>query len=76
MEFDRITQTPDVMGGKACIRGMRVTVGMLVGQIGAGRSIEELVADYPYLERDDILQALKYAAWLAHNSGIVTTERP
>jgi uncharacterized protein (DUF433 family) len=51
------------MGGKACVRGMRVTVGMLVGQIGAGRSIEEVLTDYPYLEREDILQALRYAAW-------------
>ena len=60
---DRITQNPQVMGGKPCIRGIRVTVGMLVGQIGAGRSIEELLTDYPYLEREDILQALRYAAW-------------
>jgi len=44
---------------------MRVTVGMIVGQIGAGRTIEELLTDYPYLEREDILQALRYAAWLA-----------
>jgi uncharacterized protein (DUF433 family) len=65
MEFDRITQTPGVMGGKACIRGMRVTVGMVVGQIGAGRSVEDILTDYPYLERDDILQAVRYAAWLA-----------
>jgi uncharacterized protein (DUF433 family) len=62
-DLDRITQNPLVMGGKACIRGMRVTVGMIVGQIGAGRSIEELLSDYPYLEREDILQALRYAAW-------------
>lgn len=61
--LDRITQQPEVMGGKACIRGMRVTVAMVVGQIGAGRSIEQLLADYPYLEREDILQALRYAAW-------------
>ena len=61
--LDRITQNPQTMGGKACIRGMRVTVGMIVGQIGAGRSIDELLADYPYLEREDILQALRYAAW-------------
>ena len=60
--FDRITRRPDTMGGKACIRGMRVTVGMLVGQIGAGHSIDELLGDYPYLEREDILQALRYAA--------------
>ena len=61
--FNRITRQPSVMGGKACVRGMRVTVGMLVGQIGAGRSIEEVLTDYPYLEREDILQALRYAAW-------------
>ena len=62
-QLNRITQQPEVMGGRACIRGMRVTVGMVVGQIGAGRSVEELLADYPYLERDDIMQALRYAAW-------------
>ena len=62
-EFDRITQNPEVMAGKACIRGMRVTVGMIVGQMGAGHSIDELLADYPYLEREDIMQALRYAAW-------------
>ena len=61
--FNRITRQPGVMGGKACVRGMRVTVGMLVGQIGAGRTIEEVLTDYPYLEREDILQALRYAAW-------------
>lgn len=59
-----------MMGGKACIRGMRVTVGMIVGQIGAGHSIEKLLADYPYLEREDILQALRYAAWLAEEREI------
>jgi uncharacterized protein (DUF433 family) len=64
-QFDRITQRPDVMGGKACIRGMRVTVGMIVGQIGAGHNVEEILAAYPYLEREDILQSLRYAAWRA-----------
>ena len=63
--WDRITQQPEVMGGKACIRNLRVTVGMLVGQIGAGRTINEMLAEYPYLEREDILQALRYAAWRA-----------
>jgi uncharacterized protein (DUF433 family) len=63
--LDRITQNPAVMGGKACIRGMRVTVSMIVGQIGAGHSIEQVLSDYPYLEREDVLQALRYAAWLA-----------
>lgn len=61
--FDRITQDPNVMGGKACVRGMRVTVGMIVRQIGAGRSVDEILCDYPYLEREDIMQALRYAAW-------------
>ena len=60
--FTRITQNPAVMGGKPCIRGQRVTVGMIVGQIAAGVSIDELLADYPYLERQDILEALRYAA--------------
>lgn len=64
-QLNRITQQPEVMGGKACIRGMRVTVGMVVGQIGAGHSFDEVLADYPYLEREDIMQALRYAAWRA-----------
>ncbi|HLY54714.1 MAG TPA: DUF433 domain-containing protein [Stellaceae bacterium] len=59
--LDRITQHPDVMGGKPCIRGMRVTVGMIVGQIGAGVGIDDLLADYPYLEREDVMQALGMA---------------
>ena len=69
--LDRITQQPEVMGGKACIRGMRVTVGMVVGQIGAGQSIDEVLADYPYLERADILQALQYAAWRAEEREVI-----
>ena len=64
-EFTRITQNPTVMGGKPCVRGMRVTVGMIVAQIGAGLTIDQLLADYPYLEREDILEALRYAAWRA-----------
>lgn len=68
--LDRITREPGKMGGKPCIRGMRVTVGMIVGQIGAGRSIDDLLVDYPYLEREDILQALQYAAWLAEQREI------
>lgn len=59
-DFTRITQNPAVMGGKPCIRGLRVTVGMIVGQIGAGRSIDQLLADYPYLQREDVLDALRY----------------
>ena len=64
-QLDRITLSPSNMGGKACIRGQRVTVGMIVGQIGAGRTIDALLEDYPYLEREDVMQALRYAAWRA-----------
>lgn len=63
--LDRITQDPVVMGGKPCIRGLRVTVGAIVGQIGAGRSMQDILGDYPYLEQEDIAQALRYAAWRA-----------
>jgi uncharacterized protein (DUF433 family) len=69
--LDRISQQPDVMGGKACIRGMRVTVGMIVGQVGAGHSVEEILKDYPYIEREDVMQALRYAAWRADEREIV-----
>ncbi|HTW74747.1 MAG TPA: DUF433 domain-containing protein [Steroidobacteraceae bacterium] len=68
--LERITQRPDLMGGKPCIRGMRVTVGMIVGQIAAGATPEQLLADYPYLEREDITQALRYAAWRAEEREI------
>ena len=70
-KLDRITQRPEIMGGKACIRGIRATVGMIVGQIGAERSVDELRAEYPYLEREDILQALRYAAWRAQERQVV-----
>lgn len=61
----RITFNPEVMGGKPCIRGMRVTVGAIVGLVASGKTIDEVLADYPYLEREDILEALSYAAWRA-----------
>jgi uncharacterized protein (DUF433 family) len=70
-QLDRITQQPDMMGGKACIRGMRVTVGMIVGQIGAGHTIEEILSDYPYLEKADIMQALLDAAWRSEEREVV-----
>jgi uncharacterized protein (DUF433 family) len=59
---------PEIMGGKPCIRGMRVTVGMIVGMIGVGHSIEDLLADYPYLEHEDIMQALRYPTCLQTTS--------
>ncbi len=61
--LDRITFNPEVMGGKPCIRGLRVTVGTIVGLIAAGRTKEEILKLYPYLEPKDIEQALTYAAW-------------
>jgi uncharacterized protein (DUF433 family) len=62
--FPRITHNYRVMGGKACIRGLRVTVSMILGNLGAGTTMDELLASYPYLEREDVFEALKYAAWL------------
>jgi len=59
----RITFDPQVMGGKPCIRGMRVTVGTIVGLIASGQTIDQVLEAYPYLERDDIYEALSYAAW-------------
>jgi uncharacterized protein (DUF433 family) len=69
--LNRITQDPEVMGGKPCIRGMRVTVGMIVGMVGSGFATEKILADYPYLETDDVLQALKYAAWRAEEREVL-----
>ena len=63
--FDRITFDPKIMGGRACIRGMRITVGHVVTLIAEGTPVEEIIEDYPYLEKEDIQQALEYAAWLA-----------
>ncbi len=63
--MERITFDPNVMGGKPCIRGMRVTVGMIVGLVASGYSFQEILEAYPYLEEEDILAALAYAAWRA-----------
>jgi uncharacterized protein (DUF433 family) len=62
--FERITFEPGKMGGRACIRGMRITVGLIVSLVSEGVSWEEILGDYPDLEREDIRQALAYAAWL------------
>jgi uncharacterized protein (DUF433 family) len=61
--WDRITFDPEVMGGKPCIRGLRVTVGAIVGLVAAGHTTATILAAYPYLEADDIREALAYAAW-------------
>ena len=62
-QIDRITCDPAVMGGKPCIRGLRVTVATVLGLLAAGRSREEILRAYPYLEPEDIDQCLAYAAW-------------
>ncbi len=72
--WDRITQDPLIMGGKPCVRGMRVTVGMIVGMIGSGYGVDQVLADYPYLEREDILQALRYAAWRADDREVALSD--
>lgn len=64
-QLDRITADPAVMGGKPCIRGQRVTVGTLIGLVASRKSTEQILALYPYLEAEDITQALRYAAWRA-----------
>ncbi|MBM4019796.1 MAG: DUF433 domain-containing protein [Planctomycetes bacterium] len=63
--FDRITFDPNVLGGRACLRGMRIPVSVIVGQIAHGAAQAEILQDYPDLEPEDIRQALEYAAWLA-----------
>lgn len=63
--LDRITLNPEVMGGRPCIRGLRVTAGMIAGLVATGHSRAEILKLYPYLEEEDIAQALKYAAWRA-----------
>ncbi len=66
--FDRITFNPEVMGGRACIRGMRITVSLVVNLVANGMTTEEIIEAYPYLEPEDVQQALQYAAWLAEES--------
>jgi uncharacterized protein (DUF433 family) len=62
--FNRITFDPQIMGGRACIRGMRIPVSVIVGQIAHGAPFEEILEGYPDLEKEDIQQAIEYAAWL------------
>lgn len=65
MNFDRITFDPEVLGGRAAIRGMRIGVSLIVGQIAHGVTQQELLAEYPDLQPEDVRQALQYAAWLS-----------
>jgi len=66
--LDRITFDPNIMGGRACLRGMRITVALIVNLVANGMTTEEITEAYPYLEPEDIRQALRYAAWLADES--------
>ncbi|MBI1989554.1 MAG: DUF433 domain-containing protein [Betaproteobacteria bacterium] len=65
MKFDRITFDPQIMGGRACIRGMRIPVSVIVRQIAHGAAAAEILKGYPDLEQEDIQQAIEYAAWLS-----------
>ena len=67
MRFDRITFDPKIMGGRACIRGMRIPVSVIVRQIAHGATVDEIRKGYPDLEREDVQQALEYAAWLTRD---------
>ena len=75
MSFDRVTVDPAQMGGVPCIRGLRVTVSMVLGQLASGRSVDDLLGDYPYLEREDVTAALEYAAAIV-NQREVPIARP
>ena len=70
---ERITHDPAVMGGRPCIRGMRVTVGTVVGLLASGHSVDQVLSAYPYLEKDDVQAALSYAAWRAEEVEIPLT---
>jgi len=72
-QFQRITIDPEMMGGKPCIRGLRVTVGMVVEALSAGRTTEQLLADFPFLEEPDIREALGFAASLAQGHDVRIT---
>ena len=71
--FKRITFDPAVMGGKPCIRGLRVTVGTIVGLLAAGRTEREILKAYPYLEPEDLREALAYAAWRTEEADVPLT---
>jgi len=66
--FDRVTFDSNILGGRACIRGMRVAVSLIVNLVANGMSVEDIIASYPYLEPDDVRQALQYAAWLTEEN--------
>ena len=70
--FERISHDINIMGGKPCIRGTRVTVGMILAQLSGGQNIDELLDDFPYLSREDILAALEYGAWVVSSQELMS----
>ncbi len=74
LEFDRITFDPDILGGKACIRGMRISVSLVVNLVANGMTAPQIIAEYPDLEEEDVAQALKYAAWTVDDQFLPATE--
>jgi uncharacterized protein (DUF433 family) len=73
--LSRITVDPEVMGGRPCVRGIRITVGTIVGLMSAGHSREEILKLYPYLEPDDISEALAYAAWRSNEFEVTISSK-
>ncbi len=73
--FDRITFDPQVMGGRACIRGMRITVSLIVNLVVSGMTMEQIIEDYPYVEPDDVDQSLRYVDWRNRNTMKATGTR-
>jgi uncharacterized protein (DUF433 family) len=74
--FDRITADPQILGGKACIRGMRISVSLVVNLVANGMSVDEIIEEYPDLQPEDIRQALQYAAWAVDDTIYTPLETP
>lgn len=72
--FDRITFDPDILGGKACIRGMRISVSLIVNLVANGMTVPEIISEYPNIEEEDVAQALRYAAWASDDVFIPASE--
>ena len=73
-ELDRITFDPDILGGRACIRGMRISVSLIVNLVANGMTAPDIIAEYPDLEEEDVAQALRYAAWASDDLFIPASE--
>lgn len=74
--FDRITSDPNILGGRACIRGMRISVSLIVNLVANGMTVEEIIVEYPDLEPEDIQQALRYAAWATEDTVYIPVAVP